>query len=126
MLSLYVNQFLELLHCSGVDLMVMKERLSLATIRPGSLELTKCASISKIIQDNSSSINYVAGDFNSPNINWQTQSVSGYNYRIELRDMFIDFLANHGLTQMVNFPTHLTYILDLFITNIPSLIIFIL
>ena len=76
-----------------------------------------------MIQDNPSSTIYVAGDFNLPNINWQTRSVSGYNYLIELCDMLIDFLANHGLTQMVNFPTRLTNILDLFITNMPSLVL---
>jgi len=93
--------------------------------KPDSLELTNlCASISKVIQDNPSSSIYLAGDFNLPNINWQTQSISGYNYPTYLCDMFIDFLANHGLTQMVNFPTRLTNILDLFITNIPSLILY--
>jgi len=65
----------------------------------------------------------VAGDFNLPNINWQTQSISDYNYLIELCDMFIDFLANNGLTQMVDFTTRLTNMLDLLITNMPSLIL---
>ena len=92
--------------------------------KPDSIELANlCASVSKIMQDNPTSTIYVAGDFNLPNINWQTQSVSGYNYPIELCDMFIDFLANNGLTQMVNFTTRLTNILDLFITNMPSLIL---
>jgi len=72
--------------------------------KPDSLEFTNlCASISKVIQDNPSSTIYVAGDFKLLNINWQTQSVSGYNYPTALCDMFIDFLANQGLTQMVNF-----------------------
>jgi len=93
--------------------------------KPDSIELANlCASVSKIMQDNPTSTIYVApGDFNLPNINWQTQPVSGYNYPIELCDMFIDFLANNGLTQMVNFTTRLTNILDLFITKMPSLIL---
>ena len=53
--------------------------------KPDSLELTNlCTSVSKVPHDNPSFTIYVAGDFNLPNLNWQTQFLSGYNYLIEL------------------------------------------
>jgi len=96
----------------------MHQLLSVQSIthpNPTALNLLTCVRLFSTI--------YVAEDFNFPNINWQTQSVSGYNHPIELCHIFIGFLANHVLTQMVNFSTRLTNILDLSITNMPSLIL---
>ena len=68
-------------------------------------------------QDNPSSTIWIAGDFNLPNIEWEIQTVRGHNYPIELCKTFTTFLSDSD----GRLPTRLTNILNLFITNMPSL-----
>ena len=60
----------------------------------------------------------ISGDFNLPNILWDTTpNASGAN---ELN--FVDILDDHYLTQVNNIPTRANKILDLVITTVPELV----
>ena len=47
----------------------------------------------------------------------------GSSYPIPLCEEILDLINMHSLTQMVDFPTRNNNILDIFITNRPSLLI---
>ena len=44
---------------------------------------------------------FILGDFNYPDINWQT--LVGH---LEISNAFCDFIYSHNLSQLVTFPTH--------------------
>jgi hypothetical protein len=63
----------------------------------------------------------IVGDFNFPEINWIEGS--GFtNSTISDEQKFSDFLMDHFLFQLVSQPTRKTNILDLVITNLPSIV----
>ena len=67
------------------------------------------------------SVNYpvfIVGDFNCPNVNWDT--LTSTSNQIHL--MLCDFVCEHGLSQLVTQPTHGSNILDLVLTNDPRLV----
>ena len=66
---------------------------------------------------------WIAGDVNLPDIKWSSHCVSGHNYSLNLNNTFLNFLDNNGLTQTVGSPTRGVNILDIFLTNRPSLTI---
>ena len=59
---------------------------------------------------------------NLPDINWSSNAVSGNNYKKEINDSFFQAVENCGLDQIVDFPTRDNNLLDIFLTNRPSLI----
>ena len=64
---------------------------------------------------------WLAGDFNSPGINWSDMTLfEGVNH-VLAHNHLIDIIQNHGLHQLVTSPTLNT--LDLFLTNDPSTVI---
>ena len=81
-----------------------------------------CRVLYEIILNNPKLPIWIAGDFNLPNIDWENLSVNGYNYSLQLCNIILDFIADSGLTQIVNSPTRENNILDIFLTNRPSLI----
>ena len=56
-----------------------------------------------------------------PYINW-SNSVSGHSHSHRLNHIFLNFLLDNALTQMVCTPTKDTNILDIFMTDRPSLV----
>ena len=58
---------------------------------------------------------WIAGDYNLPNIDWQNQCTVKHNYPIQLCNILLNFVADFGLTQIVDFPTRATNTLDLFL-----------
>ena len=65
---------------------------------------------------------WISGDFNAPYINWENMSiVDGTSYP-RVHDRLLDIVLDHALSQLVDTPTRLNNVLDLFITNLPSLI----
>ena len=68
--------------------------------------------------------NYVVigGDFNLPSFDWTTCSLKTPSVYPKLHTQFLDLLNDHGLQQMVTFPTRERNTLDLFVTNFPSLV----
>ena len=77
------------------------------------------SSLSKIPQ---SSIIWAVGDFNLPHIDWdKTQIKDSCSYK-PVYETFFDKIHNFTLEQMVKEPTRDSNILDLFLTNHPSLV----
>ena len=81
-----------------------------------------CNQLETIIKSHPNSVIWLSGDLNLPDINWCDNCVDGHNYRLNTNHIFLDFLNNNGLTQIVDFPTRGTNTSDIFITNRPSLI----
>ena len=72
---------------------------------------------------NTNSNIYLAGDFNLPGIDWEL-GVTKFNSRSKgQHDFFLEILNDHNFCQIVKKPTRGPNILDLFLTNNPSLII---
>ena len=80
--------------------------------------------LNQIHLDHPSSALWIGGDINLPDINWSNSSVSGHSYSLRLNHIFLDFLLDNTLTQMVTIPTRGTNILDIFVTDRSSLVEF--
>ncbi|XP_065901865.1 uncharacterized protein [Dysidea avara] len=65
---------------------------------------------------------WVSGDINLPDINWEDNCVEGHQYSLTINNTFLEFLYDNGLSQIVDFPTRRSNILDIFVTNRPSLV----
>lgn len=61
----------------------------------------------------------IVGDFNLPNIDWTT--LSGSNDRVD--NLFIDFVVQNALSQVVDFPTRYSSVLDLVFTNTEQVVV---
>ena len=69
--------------------------------------------LTQIIQNNSSTNIIIVGDFNSPDVHWDTLSATTNSAR-----GLCDFIFDNSLTQLVDQPTHTKgNILDLILTN---------
>ena len=72
---------------------------------------------------NTNSNIYIGGDFNLPGIDWNV-GITKFNSRFKIQhDRFLEILNDHNLCQVVKEHTRGSNILDLFLTNNPSLII---
>ena len=65
---------------------------------------------------------WIGGDLNLPDIDWKSETVAGHQYASTISSTFIDKTRDLGLTQVVHKPTRNNKILDIFLTNRPSLI----
>ena len=65
---------------------------------------------------------WMAGDFNLPDINWDNMSLKPNASYSNLSKNFLEIVADFGFEQMVDKPTRINNILDLFLTNNPSLV----
>jgi len=63
---------------------------------------------------------WLTGDLNLPDIDWNTLSVSHYQYPTAINNHFVDLIGFGGFTQLVDTPTRDNRILDIFATNQPS------
>jgi len=81
-----------------------------------------CDTLADIAANHPNSPIWIAGDINLPNINWDRNCTSGNTYSVALCKLFLTFIEDYGLTQMVDFPTRRQNILDIFVTNRPSLV----
>ena len=68
------------------------------------------------------SIFWVGGDFNLPDIHWETLEIKGNRYLREINQKFTDTFNDTGLVQTVQAPTRGENTLDIFLTNCPDLI----
>ena len=78
-----------------------------------------CFFLANLIEQNLNVPIWISGDLNLSNINWETSSISGYSYPSALCDVILE---NYNLSQIVNTPTRHNHILDIFLTNHPTLI----
>ena len=64
---------------------------------------------------------HVLGDFNFRDIDWPDRlNKSGSALSQSEGQMLIDIMNDHGLEQLVHFPTREKYILDLLLTSLPG------
>lgn len=81
-----------------------------------------CQSIRDIAAKFPTATIWLSGDFNLPDINWQTESIERHQYPLSINQCFLKLFHDLGLTQIVDFPTRFDRTLDLFLTNRPSLV----
>ena len=75
-----------------------------------------------MITRNKNAILWIGGDLNLPDIDWNSCVIQSHQYTKEINEEFLSFLDDNSLQQMVATPTRKTNILDLFLTNRPSLL----
>ena len=80
-----------------------------------------CSTIEKLQRKHKKASFWLCGDFNLPDVSWESHTINGHQYLRELNQGYLDMLHNCGMSQMVEEPTREKNILDLFITNRPSL-----
>ena len=84
-------------------------------------ELT--STISNLFQSNPGAAIWISGDANLPDIEWSTHSIRpSPRYKISINEAFIDLLDTTGLEQVIDFPTRGENILNIMLTNCPSLV----
>ncbi|XP_072018346.1 uncharacterized protein [Amphiura filiformis] len=81
-----------------------------------------CSGIEAVSRQFKNAAVWIGGDLNLPDINWATLTIEGNQYPYSINARFLELLQNCGLQQMVMFPTRGESILDLFLTNRPSLV----
>ena len=109
-----------------LDILTCKDLYLGAFYRPHSSDLPSLEqlndSLNKLMNLTRDPTIWLSGDFNAPDISWQVPSVLPGSSNFNTHQLLIDISQHHGLSQMVTEPTHLNNTLDLFFTNLPTLI----
>ena len=85
------------------------------------MEKVKLA-VDSLIKKHRSSVIWLGGDFNLPDICWETQTITGHQNSKPNSTLFLDLEQDNNFNQVVTFPTRKDPMLDLFLTNQPSLV----
>ena len=97
-----------------------------AVYRPTNNDLTYAEKLTThihhVLRKHPKAVNWILGDFNLPDIDWQTRTVDGHQYLKSINETFLELCFNNQLDQIVTEPTRGENILDIFFTNRPSLI----
>ena len=80
------------------------------------------SAVENLAKDHPKDVIWIGGDANLPDIDWSTNTISGNNYKKEINENLLQSAENYGLEQIVDFPTRDNNVLDVFLTNRPSLI----
>ena len=80
-----------------------------------------CNTIEDLTSRHKNSVLWVGGDLNLPDINWPDCTIQGHSYPVDINKRFLDMLLTTHTEQMITTPTRQNNILDIFITNRPSL-----
>ena len=92
--------------------------------RPPKYDLDAVAYIKLLIDciteftNNSKRIHLIIGDFNVPNINWNSHCSSSD----QISDTLLQFIVNHGFSQLIQFPTRGLNILDVLFVDVDNLV----
>lgn len=78
--------------------------------------------VDKLKKKNKGAVFWIGGDINLPDIQWTTQTVDNHHYPTSVNMKFLDLIHDNHLEQIVSFPTRKDRVLDLFLTNRPSLV----
>ena len=65
---------------------------------------------------------WIGGDFNLPDIEWETKSIVRNQYPVKLNESFLETLDSSNTEQLVQFNTRKNHTLDLLITNRASFV----
>ena len=80
-----------------------------------------CETIEDLAIRHKENVFWLAGDFNLPDIDWENNNITGHQNPRAINERFLQMLGTIHCEQLVTSPTRLENILDLFITNRPSL-----
>ena len=80
-----------------------------------------CNSIEDLSSGNRNYVLWVGGDLNLPDINWPDCTIQGHSYPIDINQRFLEMLLTTHTERIITTPTRQNNILDIFITNRPSL-----
>ena len=78
--------------------------------------------IKNIMHNHKTSPLWAGGDFNLPDIDWNSNFVVGHQYPKVINDTFLKLIKDLNLEQTIDFPTRNNNYLDLLLTNNPSLV----
>ncbi|KAK3091858.1 hypothetical protein FSP39_023193 [Pinctada imbricata] len=81
-----------------------------------------CNAVQWITSMNKGAAIWIGGDFNLPDINWNTSSICGHQNSQQINNEFLDMVHSCAFEQCVNFPTRNENTLDLFLSNRPGLV----
>ena len=81
-----------------------------------------CKQIEGIVNSNKNAAILIGGDLNLPDVDWNSNSINGNQYLKAINQCTIDMVNECHLKQIVNEPTRGDNILDVFMTNRPSLV----
>ena len=81
-----------------------------------------CNTLTDITRSNSEATVWFAGDLNLPDIDWDTESMTSCNYPRRISECMLDTMHDLSMEQIVNFSTRGNNILEVFMTNTPSLV----
>eukprot|EP00745_Piridium_sociabile_P038619 TRINITY_DN7074_c0_g1_i3.p1 TRINITY_DN7074_c0_g1~~TRINITY_DN7074_c0_g1_i3.p1 ORF type:complete len:816 (+),score=128.54 TRINITY_DN7074_c0_g1_i3:312-2759(+) len=81
-----------------------------------------CSTVEKIVKNNRSAVVWMGGDLNLQDIRWTDNTIQGNQYRGDINRQLLETINNCNMEQMVSSPTRKDNILDIFMTNRPSLI----
>jgi len=65
---------------------------------------------------------WIGGDANLPDIDWSADSIVSNNYNQSINSNFLKCCHDNGLEQIIDFPTRHDNLLDILLTNRPSLV----
>jgi hypothetical protein len=82
-----------------------------------------CNQLTNIEAKYKNAVIWIMGDFNLPDINWNSYTIEKHQNIKEINELFINTLLNLNLEQINKKPTRNNNILDLFLTNRPGLVI---
>ena len=82
-----------------------------------------CNQLSNIKKQYKNAVIWIMGDFNLPDINWNSYTIDKHQYSKEINELFINTIQSLNLEQVTKQPTRNHNILDLFLTNRPGLVI---
>ena len=109
-----------------VDLNSTKSLLLGNFYRPPDSKIETFEGLQQSVQQLTKSINnkhvILGGDFNLPNIDWNTKTVNPGGKNKQFCDSVLDLMDDYSLEQVVQEPTRGKNILDLCFTNQPSLV----
>ena len=78
--------------------------------------------ISNIVKKYKQNPHWICGDFNLPDIDWESNTINGKQNSKKINENFLEtFVDQLNLSQIVNFTTRKSNILDLILTNRPGL-----
>ena len=81
-----------------------------------------CQQLSNLRNRFPNAASWVGGDINLPDIDWSDCSITGHSCSLDINNIFLDFLDDNTLSQMVDFPTRDSNTLDIFVTDRPGLV----
>ena len=73
-----------------------------------------CEEIIEIKSKFKKSTFWLCGDFNLPDIDWNTNKITKNQYSVPINQLYLDLVNDLGLSQTVTDPTRGNNILDLF------------